>query len=85
MLENPGQSEFRGRGLVVGYVQSGKTANMEAVIAKAVDAGYRFVIVLTGMTNSLRRQTQDRLELDLLDQTFFLNVSNSTNFTTNFL
>lgn len=68
LLENPGQSEFRGRGLVVGYVQSGKTANMEAVIAKAVDAGYRFVIILTGMTNSLRTQTQDRIESDLVER-----------------
>jgi transcriptional regulator with XRE-family HTH domain len=83
LLENPGQSEFRGRGLVVGYVQSGKTANMEAVIAKAVDAGYRFVIVLTGMTNSLRRQTQDRLELDLLDRNKYgwhLHTTSDTDF-----
>jgi transcriptional regulator with XRE-family HTH domain len=68
LLENPLQSTFRGRGMVVGYVQSGKTANMEAVIAKAVDAGYRFVIILTGMTNSLRTQTQDRIEVDLLER-----------------
>lgn len=66
LLENPAQSSFRGRGLVVGYVQSGKTANMTATIAKAVDAGYRFIIVLAGMTNALRRQTQRRLEDDLL-------------------
>lgn len=68
LLENPAQSTFSGRGLVVGYVQSGKTANMEAVIAKAVDAGYRFVIILAGMTNSLRKQTQDRLYLDLVER-----------------
>lgn len=68
LMENPAQTSFRGRGMVVGYVQSGKTANMEAVIAKAVDAGYRFVIILTGMTNSLRAQTQDRLQGDLLDR-----------------
>lgn len=41
---------------------------MEAVIAKAVDAGYRFVIILTGMTNSLRTQTQDRIESDLVER-----------------
>jgi transcriptional regulator with XRE-family HTH domain len=68
LLENPAQSGFRGRGLVVGYVQSGKTANMTAVIAKAVDAGYRFIIVLAGLTNALRRQTQRRLEDDLLQR-----------------
>lgn len=65
LLESPTQPAFRGRGLVVGYVQSGKTANMMAVIAKAVDAGYKFVIVLAGLTNSLRTQTQSRFEADL--------------------
>ncbi|MBO9706695.1 MAG: Z1 domain-containing protein [Caulobacter sp.] len=65
LLEAPTQPAFRGRGLVVGYVQSGKTANMMAVIAKAVDAGYKFVIVLAGLTNSLRTQTQGRFEADL--------------------
>src|ERR1700752_351926 len=40
---------FQGRGLVVGYVQSGKTANYTAVAARAVDAGYRIVIVLSGI------------------------------------
>ncbi len=68
LVENPAQSQFSGRGLVVGYVQSGKTANMTAVIAKAADAGYRFVIVLAGLTNALRRQTQRRLETDLVDR-----------------
>lgn len=52
-------------GLVVGNVQSGKTANYSAVIAKALDQGYKFVIVLSGIHNNLRRQTQLRLERDL--------------------
>lgn len=65
LLEDPSQALFKGRGMVVGYVQSGKTASMLAVTAKAVDAGYRFVIVLAGLTNSLRRQTQGRFETDL--------------------
>ncbi|NEX92971.1 Z1 domain-containing protein [Caulobacter sp. 17J65-9] len=69
LLENPSQSAFAGRGLVVGYVQSGKTANMLGVIAKAVDAGYRFVIILAGLTNSLRKQTQGRFESDLRART----------------
>lgn len=60
-----GQAAFRTQGLVVGYVQSGKTANFTAVTAKAVDAGYRLVIVLAGIHNSLRRQTQQRLEKEL--------------------
>ena len=53
------------RGIVVGYVQSGKTTNFTAVIAKAIDAGYRMVIVLTGMHEALRRQTQRRLDMEL--------------------
>jgi hypothetical protein len=65
LIEDPSQPAFSGRGMVVGYVQSGKTANMLAVIAKAVDAGYRFVIILAGLTNSLRKQTQGRFEADL--------------------
>lgn len=54
------------KGLVVGYVQSGKTANFTGVIAKAVDAGYRLVIVLTGTIELLRAQTQRRLDMELV-------------------
>lgn len=57
---------FEGRGLVVGYVQSGKTANYTAVAARAVDAGYRMVIVLSGIHDALRNQTQVRLERELV-------------------
>ena len=53
------------RGLVVGHVQSGKTANFTAVMAKAIDAGYRFVIVLAGTLDILRNQTQRRLDMEL--------------------
>jgi hypothetical protein len=63
-LEHPGRT-FATRGLVVGYVQSGKTANYAALIAKAADVGYRLFIVLAGTTSSLRRQTQDRLDSDV--------------------
>jgi hypothetical protein len=69
LLENPrdpARSQFSCRGLVVGHVQSGKTANMTAVIAKALDAGYDTVIVLAGLTNKLRHQTQLRLYSDLV-------------------
>jgi hypothetical protein len=52
-------------GLVVGYVQSGKTANYTAVAAKALDAGFKLVIVLSGVHNSLRRQTQIRMNDEL--------------------
>jgi hypothetical protein len=60
------QSTFAARGLVMGYVQSGKTANFTGVIAKAVDAGYRLVIVLAGTWNMLRTQTQRRLDKELI-------------------
>jgi hypothetical protein len=53
------------KGLVVGYVQSGKTANMIALSAKAVDCGYKMVIVLGGLLNSLRQQTQVRFDQEL--------------------
>lgn len=66
LLGNPRDDKFACRGLVVGYVQSGKTANMTAVMAKAVDAGYNLIIVLGGVTNKLRKQTQDRFEQDVL-------------------
>jgi len=62
---NPFQPGDKRKGLVVGYVQSGKTANYAGLIAKAVDAGYRMIIVLAGMHTNLRQQTQARLERDL--------------------
>ncbi len=68
LLDAPGTPNFSTRALVVGHVQSGKTANMTAVMAKAVDARYTFVIVLAGMTDALREQTQERLEIDLVSQ-----------------
>ncbi|AOO80310.1 Z1 domain-containing protein [Bosea vaviloviae] len=68
LLEAPAQESFACRGLVIGHVQSGKTANMTAVIAKAVDAGYNLVIILAGLTNKLRKQTQGRMQKDLVDR-----------------
>ena len=66
-LADPHIQSLKKRGLVVGYVQSGKTANYTAVIAKAADAGYRLFIVLSGLHNNLRRQTQVRLTGDLVN------------------
>jgi len=68
LLANPTYEQFRCKGLVVGYVQSGKTANMTAVIAKAVDAGYNLIVLLGGVTNKLRAQTQRRLESDIVER-----------------
>lgn len=50
------------RGMVMGHVQSGKTTNYASLICKAADAGYRVVILLAGITNTLRAQTQERLD-----------------------
>lgn len=50
------------RGLVIGHVQSGKTANYIGVIAKAADAGYKFIVVSAGIHSNLRRQTQERID-----------------------
>lgn len=50
------------RGLVVGQVQSGKTANYTGLICKAADAGYRVFIVIAGIHNNLRQQTQERID-----------------------
>lgn len=72
-LEDPrptGPTQFDVRGLVMGYVQSGKTANFCALAAKAGDAGYKLVIILSGIHNSLRLQTQRRINRALgLDPT----------------
>lgn len=54
------------KGLVVGYVQSGKTANFTGVVAKGIDAGYRLIIVLTGTIEILRSQTQRRMDMELM-------------------
>lgn len=70
-LANPGVRGLRKKGLVVGHVQSGKTANYAAVMAKATDAGYRMTIVLSGMHNNLRKQTQQRLTTDVTDESWF--------------
>jgi hypothetical protein len=68
-LTDPEQPAARqAKGLVVGYVQSGKTANFTGVTAKAIDAGYRLVIVLGGTLNLLRAQTQRRLDMELIGQ-----------------
>lgn len=57
---------FDRRGLVVGYVQSGKTANYTGVINKAIDSGYRVIVVLSGMHKNLRSQTQMRIDEEVI-------------------
>ncbi|MFJ4891995.1 Z1 domain-containing protein [Streptomyces sp. NPDC088788] len=67
LLNHPKEREFSTRGLVVGYVQSGKTTNFTSVMAKAADRGYKLFIVLAGIHNGLRRQTQARLVQQLVE------------------
>ena len=63
LLGNPAEVQpWQRRGLVMGDVQSGKTATYAALVCKAADAGYRMVILLTGMLENVRRQTQERLD-----------------------
>lgn len=62
-LESPDRNgAWDRRGLVVGHVQSGKTSNYTGLICKAADAGYKIIIVLAGLHNNLRSQTQARLD-----------------------
>ncbi|MER0300572.1 Z1 domain-containing protein [Vibrio vulnificus] len=62
-LGNPQEhSSWDRRGMVVGHVQSGKTLNYTSLICKAADAGYRLIIVVAGIHNNLRNQTQIRID-----------------------
>jgi hypothetical protein len=62
-LEDPQrEGPWDRRGLVMGHVQSGKTSHYTGLICKAADVGYRIIIVLAGMHNNLRSQTQIRLD-----------------------
>lgn len=63
LLEDPKrEGAWDRRGLVVGNVQSGKTSNFIALANKAADAGYKFIVVISGTTKDLRRQTHERLD-----------------------
>ncbi len=66
ILDNCVDPSIRGqwdrRGMVVGHVQSGKTSNYIGLINKATDAGYKLIIVIAGIHNSLRSQTQKRID-----------------------
>lgn len=64
--KNSESDQWDRRGMVVGNVQSGKTANFTGLICKAADAGFKVIIVLAGMHDSLRIQTQKRLDEEFL-------------------
>ena len=63
-----GNENYTFKGLVIGQIQSGKTANIEALVCRAVDFGYRFIIVMCGRTIALRQQTQLRFNHEVLTE-----------------
>ena len=68
MADPKSKSPIYNKGLVVGAVQSGKTGNFNAVINRAIDSGYEIVIVLAGIMEDLRSQTQQRIEKDVIGE-----------------
>lgn len=62
------REEFYVKGLVVGSVQAGKTQNFNAVINRAIDSGYKLIIVLAGLMEDLRNQTQLRINSDVIGE-----------------
>lgn len=54
------------RGLLIGDVQSGKTASYTAILNRAVDVGYDVIVLLAGSLENLRRQTQERIDKELV-------------------
>ncbi len=56
------QEGFARKGLIIGDVQSGKTAMYSLLINKSADVGYKMIILLSGLQENLRRQTQERLD-----------------------
>ncbi|QYK65738.1 Z1 domain-containing protein [Paenibacillus sp. S02] len=70
-IENPMNDSiqaFERLGMVVGHVQSGKTGNYSALVCKAADAGYKFIVVIAGGMNNLRDQTQVRMNEAFIGQ-----------------
>ncbi|MDA9365704.1 Z1 domain-containing protein [Flavobacteriaceae bacterium] len=68
MADPRSKTPIYNKGLVVGAVQSGKTGNFNAVINRAIDAGYEIVIVLAGIMEDLRSQTQQRIEKEVIGE-----------------
>lgn len=71
-LGNPNEKQTKQRkryGLVLGDVQSGKTSTYSGLICKAADAGVKVIILLAGITETLRQQTQERIEEDIVGLT----------------
>lgn len=75
LLGNPRkETPFLRRGLVIGDVQSGKTSTYTAIAAKALDAGYKILIIMTSNNDRLRRQTQSRIDKELVGTDYDRNI-----------
>jgi len=61
-----GVEPFDRRGMVMGDVQAGKTGNYTALLSKAADVGYRVIIIIAGIHENLRSQTQKRIDEGLI-------------------
>lgn len=75
LIGNPSNlSPWQRRGLIMGSVQSGKTATYTAICNKAIDCGYKIIVIIAGTQENLRRQTQERLDRELVgsDSELFL-------------
>lgn len=67
LLGNPRDTtSWLRRGLIIGDIQSGKTANYTSIINKAADAGYQVILLFTGTTENLRMQTQSRIDMEFI-------------------
>ena len=67
LLGNPAEEKmWKRRGLIMGDIQSGKTQNYNALINKAADSGYKLIIILSGIQEALRKQTQERIDYEFV-------------------
>ncbi|MDD7451501.1 MAG: Z1 domain-containing protein [Treponema sp.] len=69
MLGNPESDNHHRRGMIVGDIQSGKTGSYTAVINRAIDVGYDVIVLLAGSLENLRRQTQERIDKEVIGKT----------------
>lgn len=70
-------NEWKRRGMVIGHVQSGKTTNYVSLISKAADLGYKIIILLAGLSNTLRDQTQERIDETFIGKKSVLNAAHT--------
>ena len=83
MLGNPkADNGNHRRGLLIGDVQSGKTASYTAIMNRAVDVGYDVIVLLAGSIENLRRQTQERIDKELVGYTLDVEADGKSMMTT---